>query len=283
MMPLYAVLLSVGSVRIEQYFDGNDFRSLKSRIGKVAIPVLYVIGSLPLLPLALPILPVDQLISYTSKMGVNAGIRTNSVNIGILPNWTADRFGWDDMMKEIASVYNSVPADDRSRTGILTGNYCQASAVHIYREKYSLPEPISTHGWFYFQALRNHEFKLAYVTIGISHDMLKELFSKVEQRGMFSNPYCQPDQNNLPVCFCTGPKCDIKRRWLIDRHIDPKFSRYIDENGVIKAIAYFHALKKLDPATLLFTERQINLLGYEYLSNGRIEEAIALFDLNVEE
>ena len=283
MMPLYAVLLAAGSVRIEQFFDGHEYRRSKSRISKVAIPVLYFIGSLPLLPLAVPILPVEQLISYTSKLGVNAGIRTNSVTMGMLPNWIADRFGWDDMMKTISSVYNSVPANDRSGTGILTGNYCQASAVHFFRGKFGLPEPVSTHGWFYFQALRTHDFKHAYVTIGISQDMLKELFSKVEQRGMFSNPYCQPDQNNQPVFFCSGPKCDLKRRWLIDRHMDPQFRRYMDEAGVIKAIAYFHVLKKHDPRILLFTEQQINTLGYAYLNQGRINEAISLFNLNVEE
>jgi tetratricopeptide (TPR) repeat protein len=37
-----------------------------------------------------------------------------------------------------------------------------------------------------------------------------------------------------------------------------------------------------NPSVLLFTESQINALGYEYLFDGRIEEAIALFELNVE-
>ena len=57
----------------------------------------------------------------------------------------------------------------------------------------------------------------------------------------------------------------------------------MDAAGVIKAIAYFHALKKLDPATLLFTEQQINTIGYTCLNQGRMDEAIALFKLNVEE
>jgi len=65
--------------------------------------------------------------------------------------------------------------------------------------------------------------------------------------------------------------------------MDPQFRRYIDTAGVLRAIDYFHELKKSDPATLLFTERQLNALGYEYLNKGKINDAIALFTLNVEE
>ena len=56
----------------------------------------------------------------------------------------------------------------------------------------------------------------------------------------------------------------------------------MDAAGVINAIAWFHALKKHDPAILLFTEQQINTLGYAYLNQGRMKEAMALFMLNVE-
>ena len=281
--PLYTVLIAVGSIRIEAYLNSLNREKLMVKIGRVAIPVIYFIGSLPLLPIAVPVLPVEKLVNYTAKLNVDMGIKTSSGTQGLLPHWFADRFGWDQMVKEIAAVYHSVPEAEECRTGIITGNYAQASAVHFYRLKYHLPEPISTHGWFYFKTLRNPEFRRAYISIGVSPDMLRELFFKVEKKGMFSNPYCKPDQNHLPVYLCFGLKCDLKRRWLVDRHMDPQFMRYIDAAGVTNAIAWFHALKKHDPATLLFTEQQINTLGYAYLNKGRMKEAIALFKLNVEE
>ena len=283
LMPLYAVLLAVGSIRIEGYFSSLYREILRVKIIRVAIPVIYFIGSLPLLPIAVPVLPVEKLVNFTAKLNVDMGIKTSSGIQGLLPHWFADRFGWDQMVKEIAAVYHSVPVAEECGTGIITGNYAQASAVHFYRLKYHLPEPISTHGWFYFETLRKPEFKRSYISIGVSPEMLGELFFKVEKKGMFSNPYCKPDQNNLQVYFCSGPKCDFKRRWLIDRHMDPQFMRYMDAAGVIKAIAWFHALKKHDPATLLFTEQQINTLGYNCLNQGRMDDAIALFKLNVEE
>jgi tetratricopeptide (TPR) repeat protein len=65
--------------------------------------------------------------------------------------------------------------------------------------------------------------------------------------------------------------------------MNPQFKEYIEKEGVFKAIDHFHTLKKSDTTTLLFTEKQINTLGYEYLRKGKTEESIALFALNVEE
>lgn len=283
MMPLYAILLSVGSIRIEEYLSSIPLENHMVKIVRATIPLVYFIGSLPLLPLAVPILPVEQLASYTEKLGIDMGIKTNSTSQGLLPTWFADRFGWNEMVKEVSTVYHSRPLAENNSTGILTGNYSQASAVHVFGSKYGLPEPISTHGWFYFQTLRNHEFKHAYVSIGVSPDMLRELFTSVEQNGLFTNPYCQPYNNNQPIYYCTGPKCDLRKYWLIDRHMDTQFVKYINTEGVIKAIDYFKALKKKDNTILLFTEQQINVLGYEYLGKGQLDEAISLFTLNVEE
>ena len=281
--PLYAVLIPIGSIRIEKYLDSLSPGGAIVKFGRPAIPIVYFIGSLPLLPLALPILPVDQLVTYVSKIGKDAGLKTSSVSQGVLPHWMADRFGWEDMVKDIAVVYHSGSLAEGNGTGILTGNYSQASAVHLYRLKYGLPEPISADGWFYFQTLQMHEFKQSYVSIGVSPNTLREVFSRVEQKSIFSNPYCQPYNNDQPVCYCTGPKFDLKKRWLIEKRMDSQFKMYIDTAGVIRAIDYYHALKKSHPATLLFTERQMNALGYEYLRKGMVDDAIALFKLNVEE
>ena len=41
-------------------------------------------------------------------------------------------------------------------------------------------------------------------------------------------------------------------------------------------------IKKRNPDKILFSESQINALGYEYLSNGMVKEAIEVFKFNVE-
>jgi len=283
LMPLYAVLISAGSTWIEQRLVKPGRAPATVTIGRAAIPLVYIAGSLPLLPLAFPILPVEQLVTYVAKLGVNAGIKTNNSTEGVLPQHFADRFGWDDMVREIAAVYHRRAPGETGGVGILTGNWGEAGAVHIHRAKYGLPEPISTEGWFYFHTLQTHTFRPAYVSIGVSLNRLKEAFSTVAMDGVFRNPYCMPYEDGLPVYFCSDPKCDLRRRWLIEHHMDQDFRKYMDTAGVERAIDYYQALKRQDPSTLLFTERQLNSLGYEYLHRGMIDAAIALFTLNVAE
>jgi len=282
-MPLYAILISVGSIRLEELMYSLNPGKLIVKFGRAVLPLVYILGSIPLLPLAVPILPVERLVRYTAKIGVDLGIKTNSSIQGLLPTWFADRFGWEDMVKEISTVYHLNSEIGKTGVGIITGNYGEASAVHFYHKKYDLPDAISTHGWYYYHTIQVHEFKLAYVSIGVSVDFLREMFLKVEQKGKFFNPYCNPNENNQIVYLCTGPKVDLRKRWLIENNMDPQFKAYLDIAGVFKAIEHFHYLRKSDSSILLFTEKQINTLGYEYLRKGKNDEAIALFTLNVEE
>ena len=282
LLPLYAVLIPAGSIWIEERLGHFPPTSRIARILRTGIPAAYVAGSLPLLPLAAPVLPVEQLVRYASALGVDAGIRTNNITEGILPQHFADRFGWEEMVSAIARVYHASAAGEHGEPGIITGNYGEASAVHRYRSAYGLPEPISTHGWFYFEAMRTHSFRSSYVAFGVSTEMLHEGFSTVQEKDIFRNPYCIPYENNQRIYFCSGLKCDLERRWRVEKRMDTQFRKCIDTAGVIRAIECYHALKAKDPATLLFTERQINTLGYVYLNKGDVDAAIALFALNVE-
>ena len=57
----------------------------------------------------------------------------------------------------------------------------------------------------------------------------------------------------------------------------------MDSIGVAGAIDYYHTFKKNHPSVVLFNERQINNLGYEFLRKGMIDDAIELFELNVQQ
>ena len=166
--------------------------------------------------------------------------------------------------------------------GIITVNYGEASAIHLFREKYKLPDPITMNGWFYFEAVRTRTFKSKYVSIGFSRRALEELFTVVDQKSVFSNPYCMWYENQQPIYFCSGPRCDLRSCWLVESRIDPFFRKLMDSIGVTGAIGYYHMFKKNNPSIVLFNERQINNLGYEYLRKGMIDDAIALFQLNVQ-
>jgi pimeloyl-ACP methyl ester carboxylesterase len=60
-----------------------------------------------------------------------------------------------------------------------------------------------------------------------------------------------------------------------------EFFAVLNGRGVEAAVQYFHKKRQEKPGILFFEEREMNALGYRYLQSKKIEEAIALFELNV--
>jgi tetratricopeptide (TPR) repeat protein len=282
MIPIYGVLIAAGSVGIERWLDKRSEDGRRRLATKLAIPAVYLLLSLPLLPFVVPVLPVDLLTKYVRPLGVTAGVKTEDTRLRDLPQHMADRFGWEEMAQDVAKVYHEAQAKSAGPIGIGAGNWGEASAMHVYRKEFDLPEPISTDGWFYFDALQRNDFRDSYVAIGSSQAQMRSLFEHVEQKAVFTNPYCRPNENNNAILLCTGPKVKLRNYWIVFKRMDPRFEDALHRGGVVEAAAYYHERRNQDSTALLFTESQMNRLGYTYLNRGQVKEALMLFRLNIE-
>ena len=61
-----------------------------------------------------------------------------------------------------------------------------------------------------------------------------------------------------------------------------ELNQTIEKEGVEEAISQFNKIKS-DKESYSYNERELNLLGYSYLRANKIEEAIAIFKLNIQE
>jgi tetratricopeptide (TPR) repeat protein len=59
-----------------------------------------------------------------------------------------------------------------------------------------------------------------------------------------------------------------------------EFLNTLNSQGVNTAVQYFHKKREAEPDIILFEEREMNALGYKFLQNGKIKDAIELFKLN---
>lgn len=282
MLPVYTLLIAAGSAGIERYFERAGAEGHRRTVLKPAIPLAYLVMSLPFLPYIVPVLPVDQLIGYVKIIGVDAGIKVGQSRITTLPQWMADRFGWEEMVQTVAGAYAKVPDDNRKDVVVIAGNWGECGAVHYYRKKYGLPEPMALDGWFYFDALQSARITNCALTIGVPLNSLRDFYSTIVPMGVFTNRYCLPDENENPVYYCANPKIDLRKYLLISRRVDPPFEAILHSQGAAAAVRYYHEQKLADSTTILFTERQMNALGYRYLRHNQVRDAIALFRLNVE-
>ncbi len=281
-LPLYSILFVVGSIRIEEYFLNTTPLRKRLQIFKIAIPSIYFILTLPVLPILIPIFPPNQLVHYASYFGVHAGVRHENISLSVLPQHMADRFGWEEMVDQVNSAYVKIEKSTIEKVGILVGNYGQGGAIHVLGQKYHLPEPISLNSWYYYETLRSHTFLKHYLTIGIDENALREVFNNVTFYGEFFHPYAVPHENNKKLYSCSDPKFNLKDYWMISKNTNSPFIQMIINEGIDTARSFFLNEKVVDPSRLIFTESQMNQLGYQYLGNDEIEKAIEVFKFNIE-
>src|SRR4029453_2183289 len=64
---------------------------------------------------------------------------------GLLPQPIGDQFGWSELVRDVAAIYRSLPPEERTRTGIFTGNYGEAGAINWFGPALGLPAAYSRH------------------------------------------------------------------------------------------------------------------------------------------
>lgn len=55
-----------------------------------------------------------------------------------------EEFGWNEMVKTVAGIRDSLPPDQQAHLGITTGNYGEYGAIDMLGPAYGLPAPIGT-------------------------------------------------------------------------------------------------------------------------------------------
>jgi len=55
-----------------------------------------------------------------------------------------EEIGWDELVRTVAQIRDSLPADQQAHLGIATGNYGEYGAIEMLGRAYGLPQPIGT-------------------------------------------------------------------------------------------------------------------------------------------
>jgi hypothetical protein len=204
LIPVYPVLFAAGAVMIDGYFKRRGWKLIPA----IVFPVI-IIGGIVTAPFAMPLLPVENFSKVYGFLGGDAGIKQERHEISVLPQHLADRFGWPEMAKTIASVYGDLSEEEQAKACILTGNYGEAGAVYFFGKQYGLPDPVSGHGWHYYAGTKGNTSEVV-ISIGISKEYLQARFRQVVQAAVFKCKYCMPYENNLPIFVSREPNRSLE-------------------------------------------------------------------------
>lgn len=209
--PAYVPLIAAGAVAIEQ---------LARRWGKTwfapAMAGTVFLAALIVAPLGLPLLPPETTARYAEAFGLGAyeeGVITE------LPQYFADRFGWQELTATVANVYDELPPEDQREAAIFTSNYGEAGAIHYYGRSENLPEPISGHNsyWLWGPGSWSGEVLIA---VNIPRENLLPIFETVEEVGRTDCTFCVSYENDAPVLVARGLNQPLDEIWASVKHYE---------------------------------------------------------------
>ena len=206
-LPVIPLLMAAGAVGIER------FARLFSRAWfKPAVIAVLILSGIPLMPLGVPILPVDVFIPYSQAIGLLETIKIERHERVALPQHFADRFGWKEITETVAGVYSKLPEGEKAKCAILARNYGEAGAIDYFGPELGLPKAICGHNSYGLWGTRNYLGEIV-ITVGFRKERLEELFGSVELAATAGNPYAMAYEANLLIFICRNPVAPLRKLW----------------------------------------------------------------------
>src|SRR5213595_3840145 len=137
--------------------------------------------------------------------------RTERSHTAALPQLFADQFGWEEMVRSVAHIYDSLPADQKQRAAIFCDNYGQAGAIDFFGPRYGLPRAISGHQNYFFWGPRSYTGEIV-ILVGEPESCARKEFSSVEVGATLDIPYAYFYETR-PILLCRGLKVNFQAVW----------------------------------------------------------------------
>jgi len=207
--PIYPILFAAGGLAWESR------KTAPARNRTFAFPILetvLILTGLILLPMSNPILKPDTWIAYANKLHLrDKTSNTENLDTGLLPQFYADRFGWQEEVDQIRHIYTALSPAEQSQAVILCDNYGEASAINFLAP--DLPTAISGHNnyWLWGPGPRP-----ASVLITIEDDTPEHFltyYADVQVAGQMTSFWAMPYERRKRIFLLRHPHQTIQSLW----------------------------------------------------------------------
>jgi hypothetical protein len=204
--PAYPMLMASGSVLLADRLSGRRGRALF-----VAALALLIAGGALLAPFALPVLPRDDFVRYSNRLGIREP-PSERHRPARLPQTFADMFGWEEMTAAVARVYHSLSPEERARCTIYASNYGEAGAIDFFGPQYGLPRVTCGHNSYWLWGPPNPEADVV-ITVGEDVEDVEKACNRVEEAASFSHEWNMPYESDLPILIGRDFKLGWRDMW----------------------------------------------------------------------
>lgn len=212
--PLYPMLFASGAIVVEQWVRGQ-------RLFKAIIPGVLLSSAILMMPMTLPVLPMQTLLqisSYYSSIYSLPDRSDATLTDQEAPLLFRDMLGWEDRVAEVSQIYHQLPASEQAQTAILSWEYHDAAAIDFYGPRYGLPKGISGAHTFYFWGYRHYSGEQV-ISLGGDRNYLQQLFNQVELVDTVTHAHVVGLKRHTPIYLCREIKVPFSQSW-------PRFKAY---------------------------------------------------------
>jgi 4-amino-4-deoxy-L-arabinose transferase-like glycosyltransferase len=199
---IYAVLLAAGSVAVE--------RVLGTVAHRAAATAIFLVFTLPFVPLSLPVLPIRSFIAYAQMLHLTG---QNGEPARVIQPVYAEEFGWDELARHVAAVYNGLPPGVRAHTGIFADTYADAGALELFGPRYGLPPVISAQNTYYLWGTRGYDGRTLIVVGATQANLVRRYYRKMTLLATYAHPYKWIVEGPAPIYLCTQPTAPLAQIW----------------------------------------------------------------------
>lgn len=117
-----------------------------------------------------------------------------------------EEFGWDELVRTVASIRDSLPPEQRQHLGITTANYGEYGAIEILGAAYNLPAPIGTTNSEWLRGYPTPQ-PTTFIVLGLDQEEANSIFTGCRWAGHNGNSLGirNEESRDHPNIFVCGP------------------------------------------------------------------------------
>jgi hypothetical protein len=184
----YPMLIAMGAVAGELWLSRKQVWVRRTR-QVVFFAGLFAVGAIASSRIV-PIAPDGPLRDYA--LSKNGDLR--------------EEIGWDELVKTVAGIRDSLPPEQQAHLGITVGNYGEQGAIEMLGPAYHLPLPISTTNSAWLRGYPTPQ-PTTIIALGITQEEANEIFTGCRLAGHNTNSLGvkNEESEDHPDIFVCGP------------------------------------------------------------------------------
>lgn len=218
--PVYPAFFAAGAIAWEHRLAASR---LVQNARVFAFPMFeasLIVTTAIVLPMASPVLKPDTWMRYTKALHLPHD-NTERAATGPLPQFFADRFGWQQEFSTVVAAYRSLSPDEQQHVCIFGNNYGEAASIDFFNgfQHAGLPPAISGHNTYYLWGPHHCDPN---VSIAVISDTVPEIslkYSSVTVFGHLDSPYAMPYEHKN-IYLLRNRRASAPFLWSDEKHFD---------------------------------------------------------------